>query len=250
MMSQITDNLRTGANLLFAVAQPAASGFSRWTGIGQSETERARATEGPVTPAGPAFVIWAPLFAASLAQAFSSATELRRHDPSLQELGWLTAVTYALNTAWSLNAQISGLGWGSVALIAASAGSASAALIGAERQPHSDAAKGVATAMGPLAGWLSVAAFANLETTLNQTGHRLKPVPEAQRAMSLLAAATVVSAAISAAARGNLLFSAAAAWGLGGVAVKNYQTRRPVSLTAGFGLLALAGFTLLVRSRR
>ena len=61
--------VRAATTVALATAQPMPTLMARWTGHGKTEIEQATATEGPVTPAGWAFVIWAPLFAGSLAYA-------------------------------------------------------------------------------------------------------------------------------------------------------------------------------------
>lgn len=228
------------ANLVLAAAQPAAAYVTRLTGRGVSEEQRARLVDGPVSPAPGTFIIWLPLFASSLAHGVHLA-RAQCLSPSLQRVTWLTSAAYASNAVWSLQAQLRGLGWPSVAIIAGAATSAISALIDAERfTPRSREARLSANAVAPLAGWLTLATFANLEATLNETGGRPDARHESARSLALLAAAGVAGGAVALASRGNPLYTAAVAWGLGGVVVRNARERKPT--VAGAAALGLAGF--------
>ncbi|HKU43120.1 MAG TPA: hypothetical protein VJR89_33400 [Polyangiales bacterium] len=248
----VTDLARVGTQIALSAGQPIASYLSEWSGRGQSVVERARQSDGPVAPAEGAFAIWGPLFGASTALAIWSATPERRHDPALRRIGWLACAATASNIAWSLNAQLSGLGWRSLGLIGASAASSIAALIEAERRfPRSPLARRATWAVGPLAGWLTLASFANLEATLNETRGRPTARTETQRAAALVGAASAAASGMAIATRGNLPFAGAVAWGLGGVVVRNVrERRRSVTAAACAGLIALAGVTLWSRRRR
>jgi hypothetical protein len=210
-----------------------------------SEVERARQTDGPVTPADGAFAIWGPLFLGSLAWAGWSAMDAQRSDPALRGIGWLACGAFASNIAWSTQAQLSSLGWPSLGIISAAAANANAALIEASRTPRAQVATWT---LGPLAGWRSLAAFANLEATLNSSYGRPAPEAEERRAAALLCAASLTAAGTTVASRGSLPYAAAVAWGLGGTALRNLRSSKPlVSLTACACLAALAGVTWAVR---
>lgn len=245
------------AQLALAVALPLTSRLHALVRSRRArpETVRARRAAGPATPAGPAFAIWAPLFAVNVAQAALRVTRDRRADPAFRRLGWLTSAAYAFNIAWSVNAQLASLGWRSVALIGAGAATsiaAAAAAAGYERQARvgpDREARLVSNAMAPLAGWLTVATFSNVEAALNTTQGRPPQDAETRRAVALVAAAGGAAAVGSLATRGNLLYGGAAAWGLAGVVAKNRRTRPAVASAAALGMLAVAGMTLLARRR-
>jgi hypothetical protein len=236
------------ANVVLAAAQPTASYVTRLTGRGVSEGDRAKLVDGPVSPAPGTFIIWFPLFAKSLAHGAHLA-RARRLAPPLRKVVWLTSAAYACNAAWSLQAQLRGLGWPSVAIIAGGATSAISALVAAERfAGHSREATLCANAVAPLAGWLTLAAFANLEATLNSTGERPEAPREASRALVLLTAAGATGALVALASRNNPRYTAAIAWGLGGVVVRNFKQRKiKVALAAGLGFGAFLAATLLGR---
>jgi len=275
------------ANLALASAQPLAAYVTKLTGRGVSEAERASAVDGPVSPVPGTFVIWLPLFATSIGYGARIARVRDRRVPP-GSVAWLMSAAYSCNTVWSLQAQLRGLGWPSVAIILAAAGSASAALIGAERlaassreasprgaateaarrearvpevaSPEtsslersvradlSNEARAAAHAIAPLAGWLTLAAFANIEATLNETGRRPRRREEARRALALLGGAQVAAAAIASASRGSPLYTAAVAWGLGGVVLRNLRAQnRVVAVAAGIGACAAVAGTLFGR---
>lgn len=242
------ERMAGGANLALAAAQPAAAYVTRLTGRGVSEADRAKVVDGPVSPAPGTFMIWLPLFARSLAHGVHLARAKRLPAP-LQRAAWLTSAAYACNAAWSLQAQLRGLGWPSVALIASGATSAISALIDAERVASpSREARRAADAIAPLAGWLTLATFANFEATANETGGRPKPPAEEARALALLTAAGVTGATVAIASRVNRRYTGALAWGLGGVVVRNVRERNTkVAVVAGLGCCAFLAATLFGR---
>jgi hypothetical protein len=238
---------RIAAGVGLAAAQPLAAYLSQLTGKGVSEVERARESDGPVTPADGTFAIWGPLFLGSLTWAGWSALPENRADPALRRIGWLACGTYASNIAWSIQAQLSGLGWPSLVFISAAAANASSALIEAERTPSAQLARWT---LGPLAGWLSLAAFANAEATLNDRFGRPSQQTEERRAIALLGSATATASAVVIASGGSVPYAAAVGWGLAGTAVRNFREQRPaVALVACAGIALLAGITAAIQSK-
>jgi tryptophan-rich sensory protein len=234
--------LRSGVlDLALAAALPVATQVATLTGRGRAEVEQARAAEGPVTPASQAFVIWAPIFASLLgygAQRLAAPSATR--DPAA-----IALVRTALlgNILWSLNAQFRSLDQASVALITASAAPATAALARFEAlSPRNPGARLAANLIAPLAGWLSVATFANLDATQRLTGRTLLD-PE-----STVAVATAATAAGAVASRGNILYAAAGGWGLAGIAYKNRLARPSLTRAAIIGLGAVVVATAIGQS--
>lgn len=241
--------VRAATTLALAGAQPVSTRMARWTGRGKTEIEQASATEGPVTPAGWAFVIWAPLFAGSLAYA---ATDLRRvhaGNAASGAAGWWANAALAGNVAWSLNSQFRRLDEVSVALILGSASAATASVARAERDPEGEAGAAASRYIGPLAGWLCVAGFANIETTRNLRRGCPEEEDAVRGAVRLVAAAATVGSAATVVVRGNPGFAVAACWGLTGIAVKALRDgRAPVATAAGLGVLAVASSSVVARS--
>jgi tryptophan-rich sensory protein len=241
-------DIGTTAGVVLSATQPLAAYLSKLTGKGMTQGERAHESDGPVTPADGTFAIWGPLFLGSLTWAGWSALPENRNDPALQRIGWLACGTYASNIAWSIQAQFSGLSWPSVMFISTGAASACAALVEAEHAPNAQLAR---YTLGPLAGWLSLATFANLEATLNDRYGRPAPRSEARRAIALLGAASATASAVSLASGGSIPYAAAVSWGLAGTAVRNFREKRnSVALAACAGIALLAGITAAVRLKR
>jgi hypothetical protein len=242
------DKARSWLILVLALAQPVAGRLAQLTGKGRSIEARADTVEGPITPAKGAFAIWGALFAGNL--WFSIKSLVRQKSSSSQErrIEWLNALTLAGNTAWSLQAQYAGLGWPSFGIIATSAMSAAAATIEAERAAPSDLTRVARWTDGPLAGWLTVATFANLDGTLTQAYGRPLPEQGEKRAMMLISGASATAAAVALASRGNSGYTAAAGWGLGAIMKRNLtEHRRRVAATAAAGAGAVVLATLLAK---
>ena len=241
--------VRAATTVALATAQPMSTRMARWTGHGKTEIEQATATEGPVTPAGWAFVIWAPLFAGSLAYA---ARDLRRvlvGEAASGAAGWWANAALAGNIAWSLNSQFRRLDEVSVALILGSASAATASVAIAERDLEGEAGAAASRYIGPLAGWLCVAGFANIETTRNLRRGRPEGEDAVRGAVGLLAAAATVGSAAAVVVHGNPGFALASCWGLTGTAVKALRDgRAPVATAAGLGALAIATSSVVARS--
>ena len=174
----------SGATLALSLIQPLATQFHRTTGAGRAETAETDVHGGPVTPAGGAFAIWLPLFIASTVFGSGISKAERQRHKKIETVEALAATTFAADTAWTLQTQLRGLGWGSVALIGTAAASAVGALLTASRHATADPGMGFAARwLGGLAGWLSVASFANLEATLNRQHGRPGPAVEERRAV-------------------------------------------------------------------
>jgi hypothetical protein len=241
--------LRAATTLALAAAQPLSTRMAQWTGRGKGEIEQAAATEGPVTPAGWAFVIWVPLFAGSLAYATTDLRRVRAGQATSDAAGWWANAALVGNVAWSLNAQFRRLDEVSVALILGSASAATTSVAIAERDLAGEAGRAASRYVGPLAGWLCVAAFANIETTRNLRRGRPEDGDAVRRAVPLLVAAATVGSAAAVVVRGNPLFALAACWGQVGIAVKALQRRQnPVATAAAVGALAVATSSAIARS--
>lgn len=267
---EASNSVLARANLALTLVQPVAGQLAELTGWGQTMKERSHRSSGPVTPPDGAFAIWGPIFLATLALALrdirdargarggdggphgagSEAAAPHRVSGTGSRSRLLAGLAYAGNTAWSLQSQFGGLGWSSVAIIMSTTTAASAAMLEAEHEGARQGAGVAALATGALAGWLTVAAFANLEATLNETRGRPRKAAETRRSVALVGGASSTAGALALASHGNLAYAAAACWGLGGVVVRNVRKRNtPVAAAAAAGVIALLGATLLGRRR-
>ena len=246
----MTDTARIAANLVFAAAQPFAGQVSRLTGKGVP-IDRRRETYTPATPIAPAFAIWGPLFISELRYAIRAALPKHRDSPLLADIGWLTAIAFAANAAWELQAELDGFDWQSNVIIAVGAGAASTAIVNAERGDYDEGDRDlVRFPIGTLAGWLTVANAANAEASrvalLGRPGARRG---EAE-SIGLIFAASAVAVGVTGAARGSLHYAGGAAWGLAGVALRNIKDARPkVAVAAALGIGAVAAAALWARRR-
>jgi hypothetical protein len=233
--------------LALAALQPLAGRLAQLTGYGVSIERRSEAAHGALTPANGAFAIWGPLFVANIALALRSFGSDAAREPAHRRIMRLNELAFAGNSAWSLQAQFRGLGWPSVAIIFGSATAAIAATIEAQSLAARSAfARFAALTTAPLAGWLTVASFANLDAAL--AAARASPKHESRHAAALGAAAGAATSVIALATHGNLGYAAAAGWGLSGIALRNHREWRPaVVRTAAIGLAALAAATWVAR---
>lgn len=243
------DRLRIGLGLLLALLQPPAGGFSALTGLGQPIGAMAAASRTAATPAGWAFAIWTPIFALSVAYCAWQALPANRADPLARRAGWPLAACFGLNVLWMLLAQTTGNGWHLVAVIAGVAAFAAAAWLGL-RARGDGAGEGAGTRRllrplaGLLAGWVALAAFANVAGAA-----RLGTGPGGTApAAGLVALAGLATAALAWRGRGDPWFAGAVLWGLLAIAAVNGA--RPAVLAAAAGAaLAVAAASWAARRR-
>lgn len=224
----MNDRLRQILNLVLAVAQFAAPGFSAVTGIGGPIGRRA--IDGgflpPEQPAGWAFSIWFPIFALGLAYAVHQALPSARENPVYRRIGAATAAMFAAGTAWMLWTQIFG---SSVVLLPLIFGMYAATMIASARL-SGFALEGrlprlLPVLLGLQGGWLTAAIMLN--TTSVVRGSMAEPfgVPMAVYALATLLPATVLAMATILARRANGWFVFAFGWALVAIAFTNIVTQ-------------------------
>ena len=212
------DLLRIALVLVLAACQALAAYWPELTGARETITTRSARWDTRVVPFGPFFAIWLLLFSACGAFAVWHALPAQASDPTYRTLGWLAAALFAGNVAWEVWVPRRGLGWPSVALIVLELAVALAALavIAGWGPTGWDLWLG-AVPLQLFAGWVSVAAFANLSSTLRRAG--LADARRAAVAGPLIGAAVLLVAAVGW-WTGSPAYLAAAGWGLAGIAVK------------------------------
>lgn len=240
-----------GANLLFAATQSVGGQLSRMTGLGTPVDQRPE-TFHAGTPAGPFFAIWLPLFASQTLYAWRVARdgESRLH----RDIAPLTALAFAGNTAWELQAELRGFEWRSNAIILGTAAAAASAIVTVERGDYpAEEKRRVRLPVGMLAGWLVAACAANAEASRVQMLGRPAPGREENEAIALIGAATLAASALSYAARGSAHVAAGSAWGLAGIAVRNAADKRRRVVGAALAGIAVVGLAVAagkLRARR
>jgi hypothetical protein len=237
-----------GANLFFAAAQSVLGQTSRLTGLGTPVDQRAE-TFHAGTPISFAFSIWGPLFASELLYAWRVAKD--GESPLHRDIAPLTALAFAGNTAWELQAELRGFEWPSNPIILGAAVAAGTAIVRAERGDYAEEEKKkVRLPVGLLAGWLIAACAANAEASRIQLLGRPDLEREEREVMGLIAVASVAAASVTYAARGSAYVAGGSAWGLAGIAVRNVMDRRPPVVAAALAGIGLVGLALLVGRRR
>jgi len=242
------DQWRRAINVVFALSQALAPGLAS-LGLGQSIGSRSDAVATAITPAGWAFVIWAPLFASCLAYAFDQARPSRMMNALYRRVGWLTAAAFLANTLWQVDVILRGLKPLSVFLIFALLGTV---LLGHVRlaSPATSLDRVhrwlAAPALGALAGWISAAALVNIASVLKGSGHgAMTAVPSANVtiAIAVIALGTGLAAIIQTRHGASPWFAAAFAWALVGIVGANLQDATGVALAAGCGAAVVAILT-------
>ena len=222
------DLLRIALVLVLAVAQALAAYWPELRGAPHTITSRSAAVETPVVPWGPFFAVWLLLFAACLGFAGWHAAHGAMGPAAL---GWLAAALFAGNVLWEVWVPRRGFDRWSVAIIGAELALALAALAVTVRwAPEGWAFWLGAVPLQLFAGWVAVAAFANLSSTMKAEGVHAPWV--------LLGGAVAVVVGV-AAWSGAAAFAATAAWGLAGIATKAARGRSwAFAATAGGGAAA------------
>ncbi|MBM2577339.1 hypothetical protein JQC91_13605 [Jannaschia sp. Os4] len=227
----VTDLVRIALVLLLAAAQAMAAYWPDLRGARHTITSRSVAVDTPVVPFGPFFAVWPVLFAACIGFAGWHAAQ-GAAGPA--PLGWLAAALFAGNLAWETWVPRRGLDRGSAGIIAVELALALAALAMTVRWAPEDWAFWLgAVPLQLFAGWVAVAAFANLSSTLRAEG--------VHAPWALLFGAVGVAVGV-AASTGAVAFAATAAWGLAGIAAKAGLARSwaYAGVAGGGAVMALA----------
>lgn len=241
-------------NLLLPPLLPLAGAIPELTGFGQSIGTVSAAHTTPVTPAGYAFVIWLPIFALAIAWGIWQALPAGRAMPLAHRLGWPLALCFALNILWMLLIEFTGMGWHLVVVIL---GALAFALIAFLLFVNDPGEGGVGrTIAGPLvgllAGWVSMASFANVGAAAHATGLMAEGAAGSFTAVLLLLAAGGFATAIVALVRDALWYLIGAGWALVAILLANAGLRDvdPAPAIAAGAMLALVVAVHVMRRQR
>lgn len=242
------DRVRAVITLVLAVTQIIAPAFLFPRGS-QVDVSGAPVDPTPIVPAGYAFSIWGVIYLGALASAIVGVVPRYTSDPVLRRIGWLTAITYAGSTVWLLFARF-GPNWLTLPVIVVMLAAAGGALSLAARSPvpvRPLLRWLVVVPLGLYAGWLSVAAFANLSEVL--AGLRAEWFTRAlvPWTLVLLTLATLVAAQLIVRSRGSIAYTAAVVWGL--VAIGVARGEGLVAWAAGAAAVVLLLVLVLVLRR-
>lgn len=239
---------RQFANVLFSIGQAGVPALGYAGLYGRTTGAEFQVIKTPVVPANYAFTLWSLIFLLSLVYAFDQARPQKGDDPIYRKIGWLTAVAFAANTFWSLVAQkqlplvLTGL----IFLFCVAAILPACVAIfepGVDRNRYWLPR----LAIGVLAGWVSVAIFANWSVILKDWGLAALPSTDAQALMFLSGAGATAGVIVSRTA-GALSYAAAVAWALVAVLIANIQVSdTPVAVGTGIWIAAIGVVTLFAR---
>ncbi|HWX48564.1 MAG TPA: hypothetical protein VNZ61_10950 [Roseomonas sp.] len=243
------NDLRTLLNLLLPLAQPLVGAMAPVFGIGHTQGEMSARSETAVVPQGYAFSIWGLLFALSIAWGiWQVLPDGGKDSVPARRLGWPLAAAFAASILWMLLAQLTENGWHLVLVILVVLGASLTAFFINRNLVHSGAGHGwperwiIRPLVGMLAGWVSVAAFANIAGAALVSG-----AIQADGAAGTLAAVLILLAAggftlgVLWAAHGSPWYAGAVAWALLAILYANTLGRGlnlPVAVVAA-GLLVV-----------
>ena len=185
-----------------------------------------------MVPFGPFFAIWLVIFASCLGFAVWHALPGNLNDQYLRHVGWYAAALFAGNIAWEVYVPRKGFAWPSFYLILVELVLALALIIA--MQPYVAELTGVAFWFGaaPLyffAGWVSVATFVSLSSTLVLNKSTFDPRTSKGSAI-IIGVAGIFVAAIAIWTE-SAVYAASALWGLLGVMVGTRIKKEPIAAT-------------------
>ncbi len=237
--------LRQIANLLLAVAQIVAALISSMGLIGPTIGELSDQTRSLIVPAGYAFSIWSLLYTGSLVYAVDQVRPQHRNDPLLRRIGWLTASAFMATTLWVL---VYPQGWfitSTVIIFWLLASLAGVVAITLRHREHLDVLRHwtVDITFSLFLGWVTIAAAANLASTLVAYGLFDDRQVHLPGGIALLAIAGIGAAIANWRMHGNIPFIVAITWALVAIAIAHWHDARPVVIVAALLILLLIAET-------
>lgn len=235
------DGLRAFVVLFFALSQAVMAYWPDLRGWEQTTTRRSQRLDNWLVPLGPFFAIWLLIFSACLGFAVWHSLPSSLNDPLLHRLGWLAALLFCGNTLWEYYVPRYDFRWGSVVIVSLELLVALAILWQLRQVGSLGAGADFWLGAAPLyfyGGWISVAAFTNLSSSLVLSDSVLDP--RQIRIAALLLGAAAVFAIAMAAVTQSWVYSAAAAWGFTGIGIKALGQKEG-SAIAGFAALIAVG---------
>lgn len=239
--------------VLTVLAMPIVAWMSNMGAFGPDQGTISERYPTLLVAAGYAFSIWGLVFLLDLVYAVWQATGERRRDPTLARIAPWAAAGFFLTTIWMplFSQQLFWLCL--VVIFGALACLARCALVlSRERALHGAQLTWAWLPLSLHAGWLTLAAFLNLAQVI-VAYEWMPPDRQLPWTLALWAAASVVLLAVNHRMRGNLVYVAAALWGLVAVYVRQSGHELPgaeVSAWVAVGVaVLLAVQTVMLRAR-
>lgn len=227
------------------------------TPVEQSANSAFAADATLLAPAARAFSIWSVIYTGLLAYVVWQWLPANTASPRARRIGWLSALSMALNGAWLLVTQ-SDAAWLSVVVILALAATLGELVrrLGETRRGRPTERIVLDLAFGLYLGWVSVASLANVTAVLVAAG--VNPAGEVAEfwAVGVLALGAVLGVVLAERLGGRFSVAGAMAWGLGWIAVGRLTGAPSSELTgvaaaiAAAVVLTAAGLVWLRRATR
>lgn len=242
------DDTRTLLNLVLPILQPLAGAMAPVFGIGHTMAEMSARSQTPVVPAGYAFSIWGVIFALGIAWGIWQLLPSGGRDSlAARRLGWPLAAAFACANLWMVVAALTENGWHLVLIILLMlAASLTAFFINRRLPAHAGGPAWperwiIRPLVGLMAGWVSVASFANIAGAARISG-AIQPdgAGETLAAVLILLAAGGLVLGVLWAAQGSPWYAAAVAWALVGILYANTVERELDAAVAAVSLGLLA----------
>lgn len=210
-----------------------------------------------LAPAVRAFSIWSVIYIGLIGYVVWQWLPANTTSPRARRIGWLSALSMALNGLWLLVVQVGAL-WLSVVVILGLAATLGELMrrLGRPRASGSAEKLLVDGTFGLYLGWVSVATLANVTATLVASG--VDPGSETSEylAVAVLAVGAILGVVLARVLDGRIGVAAAMTWGLFWIAVGRL-TGQPASDLAGVTaaiaaavVVVATGLVLLGRSTR
>jgi hypothetical protein len=238
------DAVRSGALVAGSIAQVVAPYLGTLAGLPTID-QVSREHPALITPPGPFFAVWGPIFAACGVAAVRQVLPAHRDDATARRTGWWLATAYAGNAAWEI-LSVAGPYAATPALLAGGI-VAPTARAHSELQALDEAPGPVVLATGLLLGWTSVATVVNVASALRLDGRRRGSV--AASAAALVGTSLAMREVVRRSRRGGLAVAATSTWGLAGAAV-GARSSRLVRAAGAVGVALVADGARQVLARR
>lgn len=192
-----------------------------------------------LTPATPAFSIWSLIYLGLMAYVVWQWLPGNRSSARARRIGWLSALSMALNGAWLLVTQVGAL-WMSVGVIAILVLTLGELMRRLGQSPPASASERVILdgVFGLYLGWVTVATIANVTASLVASG--VNPGARAAQAwaVGVLALGAALGVLLAFRLGGRLTVAAGMAWALVWIAVGRLQGAPPSGVTAAAAIVA------------
>ncbi|MFZ0529520.1 MAG: TspO/MBR family protein [Propionicimonas sp.] len=198
-----------------------------------------------IAPAVRAFSIWSVIYLGLIGYVIWQWLPANKTSVRARRIGWLSALSMALNGAWLLAAQL-GAVWLSVVVILALAVTLGELVRRLTRERHRSPAELILVdgSFGLYLGWVSVASVANVTTALKASGFDPGAAASELWATAALAVAAALGVVLARQLGGRFAVAGAMAWGLAWIAVGRL-VGEPGSTLAGVAAIVAAVVVLV-----